>query len=125
MQNTIDYYHSVVAKMGARQAASFLRFFPAPGMQHCLLGPGPNMFGQFGVPMGDADHDVTAALERWVEQGVAPDKIIAAKWKTDFNPASGAARTRPLCAYPRVAQYKGTGSLDDAANFICTEKEGH
>jgi feruloyl esterase len=122
MQNTVDYYNRVVTKMGARQTASFLRFFQAPGVQHCLSGPGPNMFGQFGVPMGDADHDLTAALERWVEQGSAPEMIIAAKWKTAFNPASGVARTRPLCSYPRVAKYKGSGSVEEAANFTCAPK---
>ena len=50
-----------------------------PGMQHCGGGPGPNSFGQGGVPVGDAQHDINAALERWVEQGIAPESIIAAK----------------------------------------------
>jgi len=71
------------------------------------------------VPLTDAEHDVAAALERWVEQGTAPHEIIATKYKTSGNPASGVARTRPLCPYPQTAQYKGSGSTDDAANFVC------
>jgi hypothetical protein len=82
---------------------------PRPGSQHCAGGPGPNSFGG----------PITAALERWVEQGSAPDKIIATKIKVDGNPASGVARTRPLCPYPQVARYSGSGSIDDAANFAC------
>ena len=61
---------------------------------------------------------MTSALERWVEQNSAPDKIIATKFKTD-NPASGLERTRPLCPYPQVARYSGSGSIDEAANFAC------
>jgi hypothetical protein len=62
---------------------------------------------------------MTAALERWVENGVAPTAIIATKYKTDGDLASGVVRTRPLCPYPQVARYKGTGSTDEAANFAC------
>ena len=107
--NTVDYYESVAAKMGREDSESFTRLFMVPGMQHCGDGPGPNSFGL----------QMTSALERWVEQGVAPDKIIATKYKTDDNPSSGVVRTRPLCPYPQVARYKGSGSIDDAANFAC------
>jgi feruloyl esterase len=69
--------------------------------------------------MGDAEHDLGAAMDRWVEQGVAPKEIIAAKYQKDSDPASGVVRTRPLCVYPLVAHYKGSGSTDDAANFTC------
>jgi feruloyl esterase len=62
---------------------------------------------------------MSTALENWVEKGTAPDKIIATKYKTDNNPAAGVVRTRPLCPYPQVAQYKGSGSTDDASNFAC------
>ena len=63
------------------------------------------------------------ALERWVEHDTAPDQIIATKTETS-DPRSPVIRTRPLCAYPRVARYKGSGSTDEAANFTCvTEKE--
>ncbi|HYL78496.1 MAG TPA: tannase/feruloyl esterase family alpha/beta hydrolase [Bryobacteraceae bacterium] len=107
--NTLDYYEKVVANMGQMDAGRFSRLYMVPGMEHCGGGPGPN---SFGAPM-------TAALERWVEQGAAPDRIIATKYKSDFNSSSGIARTRPLCPYPQVARYRGSGSIDDAANFVC------
>jgi hypothetical protein len=101
--NTIDYYKSI------RQPESFVRLFMAPGMQHCGDGPGPSDFGQGAGASGDPLHDVNAALERWVEEGVAPAWIVAKKGE----------RTRPLCPYPQVATYKGTGDTDNAANFVC------
>jgi feruloyl esterase len=122
-QNTIDYYDSVAAKMGAQQAGTFVRLFMVPGMQHCGGGSGPNSFGQFTVPSGDADRDMDAALERWVEKGVAPERIVAAKRKSDLDPASAVVRTRPLCAYPLIARYQGSGSTDDAANFVCAKHD--
>ena len=106
---TIDYYNSVISKMGQKDSDSFTRLYMVPGMQHCGGGPGPNSFGG----------PITTALERWVEQRSAPDKIIATKFKTDGDPASGVARTRPLCPYPQVARYFGSGSIDEAANFSC------
>jgi len=119
--NAIDYYQSVVAKMGARDAGQFVRLFMVPGMQHCGGGPGPNSFGS-AVPQGDPQHDIAAALEHWVEDGVAPNQIVATRYKNDANPASGVERTRPLCPYPQIAHWKGTGSTDDAANFVCQAK---
>jgi feruloyl esterase len=94
-----------------------------PGMQHCGGGSGPNSFGQGSVQEGDADHDMGSAIERWVEKGVAPERFIASKRKSDFDPKSAVVRTRPLCAYPLVARYKGTGDTDDAANFTCAKPE--
>ena len=116
-QSTVNYYQSVVKKMG-KDTSSFARLFMAPGMQHCGGGSGPSVFGQLPGVEGDALHDVDAALERWVEQGIAPEQIIATKYKGP-NPSSGVARTRPLCPYPLVARWKGSGSTDDAANFTC------
>ena len=58
------------------------------------------------------------ALDRWVDQGIAPQQIVATKYVND-DAKQGVARTRPLCLYPQVARYKGTGSIDDAANFAC------
>jgi feruloyl esterase len=119
-QNTINYYQSVVARMGQRDAGQFVRLFLVPGMQHCGDGVGPNSFGQAGASFpADAEHDVSLALERWVEKGVAPDTIVAAKHGADPDPTKGILRTRPLCAYPQVAHWKGIGSTDDAANFVC------
>ena len=119
--NTIQYYESVMAKMGAEKTESFTRWFMVPGMQHCGGGPGPNIFGEGDGARSDAEHDIYAALERWVEQGIAPAKIIATKYKFDQNPKSGVVRTRPLCPYPQTAKYSGNGSIDDAANFVCAK----
>ncbi len=117
--NAIDYYESAVSKAGAKEAGQFLRLYMVPGMQHCGGGPGPNSFGQGTVAHADPLHDIDAALEHWVEDGVAPEHIIATKYKTGADPASGVLRTRPLCPYPQVARWKGSGGTDDAANFVC------
>jgi len=97
-----------------------VRLFMVPGMMHCFGGPGPNSFGQryaadAGAGAGDSGSKIGAALQRWVEEGVAPERIIATKRK----PNGDVLRTRPLCAFPKVAHYRGTGSTDEAANFEC------
>jgi feruloyl esterase len=117
--NAIDYYDSVRTRMGAEKADGFARLFMMPGVQHCDGGPGPDSFYGSRALAHDAEHDVEKAIERWVEKGVAPDRIVAARYKDDGNPASGVARTRPLCPYPQVARWTGSGSSDDAANFAC------
>ena len=76
--------------------------FLMPGVSHCTGGEGPDTFDGLG------------ALEAWVERGKAPERIEAAKL-VDGKPV----RTRPLCPYPQVARYKGTGSIDEAASFEC------
>jgi hypothetical protein len=119
-RSTIEYYDSVSAKMGAK-TGMFVRLFMVPGMEHCGGGLGPNSFGALSVGAGDAAHDMDAALERWVEKGTAPESIIAVKRKADMDPKSEIVRTRPLCAYPSIAHYNGTGSTDDAANFTCAK----
>ena len=112
--NSIHYYDTVVAKMGAQRASNFVRLYMVPGMQHCGGGAGPDDFGQGRTPEGDRFHSVDTALEAWVEQGAAPASLIAAKHR------QGAAdKTRPLCAWPATAKYKGAGSTDDAADFLC------
>lgn len=117
-ENTIDYYRQVEKKMGAAKAKQFVRFFLAPGVQHCGGGAGPSSFGQAGPRGGEPESDIDAALVRWVEKGVAPERIVAAKMRPG-QPNDPPARTRPLCAFPLVARYKGAGSTDDAANFDC------
>lgn len=119
--STINYYNSVAAKMGTKDTASFVRLFMVPGMQHCGGGPGPNSFGQAAISGGDPQHDIDAALEGWVEQGSAPEQIVATKFKNGVDPSSGVARTRPLCKYPLVAQWTGNGSSDEASNFVCVK----
>jgi feruloyl esterase len=70
----------------------------------------------------DPQHDLTLALERWVEQGVAPEMVIATK-RQGANSEAPALRARPLCPYPQVARYKGSGGTDDAANFNCVMEQ--
>ena len=99
---TVDYYNGVVRDMG-KSVDSSVRLFMVPGMGHCGGGDGPNTF------------DMIKALEMWREHGHAPASIEAAKV------ADGQViRTRPLCPYPQVAKYKGTGSIDRAESFACS-----
>lgn len=93
--NSIDYFTSVQKKMG--DTADFYRLFMIPGMEHCMGGPGAS------------DFDHMQVIVKWVEEGVAPERIVAKRGE----------RTHPLCAYPQVAKYTGSGSTDDAANYIC------
>ena len=116
----INYYRSVERKMGS--PTGFVRLYMVPGMQHCGGGSGANFFGQGGPSKTAPESNIQTALERWVENGVAPKEIVAIKFKEGMNPASGIAKTRPICPYPQVAQYKGSGSTDDAANFTCAAK---
>jgi hypothetical protein len=129
-----QYYDSVIAAQRAEKhlsgdrdalnaTADFFRYFMVPGMGHCLTGPGAWIFNGANNPGNpqDPEHDVVAAVDRWVEKGIAAGKIIATKF-TDDIPANGdVAFTRPLCPYPQVALYKGHGNTNDAANFYCTE----
>jgi len=103
---SVNYYKSVVAKMGGEdKTASFVRLFMIPGMMHCGGGPGPGAFDHIGV------------IEAWVERGAAPNQIIAR------HMTQGAVdMTRPLCPYPEVAQWKGSGNTNDAANFVCVSR---
>jgi hypothetical protein len=119
--HSVDYYDSVIKKMsGLNKTEDFYRLFMVPGMMHCGAGPGPNLFGNLldFAAANDADHNIFTALERWVEQGLAPDKIIAKKYADD-NPAKGLEMTRPLCPYPQVAKWSGRGTTSDAQNWSC------
>jgi Tannase and feruloyl esterase len=116
--NAVNYYQSVIAKLGQRDADSFVRLYMVPGMQHCDNGPGADSFGQVGkLSFDDPQRSVSAALVQWVEKGKAPSGIIAAKFAAE-DPQH-AKMTRPLCAYPQAAKYKGSGDTNDAANFVC------
>jgi feruloyl esterase len=124
--DSIGYYNRVRATMGSATERSFLRLFMVPGMHHCNRGPGPNSFGQWGPWRSasgpdDARHDIFLALEQWVEKGVAPETVIAAKYEGKA-PNRKIVMKRPLCAYPKVARYKGTGSTDLAGSFVCAAK---
>jgi len=84
-----------------------VRLFMVPGMLHCGSGPGPNTF------------DMLTALEQWVELGDAPDAIIATGTPTPNCPSGDTVRTMPLCKFPEVATYKGSGDICNAANWTC------
>jgi feruloyl esterase len=121
-EEVISLYDSVTEQMGPR-TPDFYRLFMVPGMTHCGKGPGANAFGQSfwgrALPVkNDADHHISRALEAWVERGIAPDKIIATKY-VDENPAKGTQITRPICPYPEIPQYTGTGSTAVSTSFVC------
>jgi Tannase and feruloyl esterase len=118
--NTVNYFDSVVAAMGQHQTESFVRLYMVPGMAHCGGGAGPDSFGMLPAANADPQHSMFSALERWVEHGVAPRTIIATKYVKDSNPSSGVVITRPLCPFPEIAKYKGSGDTHEAANFTCT-----
>jgi hypothetical protein len=115
---TINYYNSVAARMGQSTTDAFVRLYMAPGVQHCVGGPGPDSFGQGGSDSKDPRHNMELALEQWVQKGNAPSAIIATK-DAEGAQANTAKMTRPLCPYPQVAKYKGQGDPNDAANFVC------
>jgi feruloyl esterase len=126
-QSSINYFNALVAHHGddedGMQQANFAadadnalartqqyaRLYMVPGMFHCSGGPGPNVF------------DALTPLVTWVEGGVAPDTITATKFVADTPPA--VAMTRPLCVYPKVAKYNGSGNTNIAANFTCVTDE--
>jgi len=119
-RNAIDYYNSVEKALGVRDTNAFVRLYMVPGMQHCGGGPGPTSFGSYGLgALSDPQHNIYSALEQWVEKGAAPGPIIATKYNDPMDPKKGVKMTRPLCPYPKVAKYKGTGDTNDAANFVC------
>jgi len=114
-RSSIDYYERVIAaerpgvglghgedRVALRRTQDFIRLFMAPGVNHCTGGPGPNTY------------DMLKALEIWVENGAAPQRIIASHLTNGVID-----RTRPLCPYPQIAKYLGGGSTDEAANFRC------
>jgi feruloyl esterase len=102
-RHTVDYYNNIVSLAGSEEAAQeFVRLFMVPGMGHCAGGPGPTKF------------DALTPLQDWVEKGTAPTQIVGSHvtaGKVDLS--------RPLCVYPQVAQYKGTGKTEDAASYVC------
>lgn len=119
--NTIAYFESVQKHLGRAEADKFVRLFLFPGMYHCLGGDGPAQF------------DVLTPLMSWVEKGSAPTQILAARPLGMPGPGPGPRmadgqrpgppknipvdRTRPVYAYPQVATYRGSGSIDDASSF--------
>ena len=123
-----EYYNAVAAAMGGlERTRQFYRLFMVPGMRHCYFGPGATSFGAVGQqipPERDATHDIQKALERWVEHGVAPNRMIATKYTDDAPATRTILLTRPLCPYPQVARYRGSGDPNDASSFTCN-RGGH
>ncbi|WP_284617416.1 tannase/feruloyl esterase family alpha/beta hydrolase [Aquabacterium humicola] len=113
--NDTETWYRGLQSANSGNAADFARFYRVPGMGHCSGGPATDQF------------DMLASLVDWVENGRAPDQVTAsargagnAGGVNPEVPAGWAAdRTRPLCPYPQVARYKGTGSLESAASFEC------
>lgn len=99
---SVDYYEQVVATLGKARAEEGVRLYMVPGMGHCGGGQAPNEF------------DMIEVLEQWREQGKAPAAIVATQREN-----GRVVRTRPLCPYPQVAKYDGSGSVDEAENFSC------
>jgi Tannase and feruloyl esterase len=101
-ENSINYVSAVAKKLGGNQG-DWMRLFLMPGMGHCRGGVGPDQA------------DFLTAMESWREKGEAPASIVATRSATQGR----TQMTRPLCPYPQVAKYTGTGSTDDAKNFAC------
>lgn len=131
-RGVIDYYERVVAAQIAgndkggtalQRTRAFFRFFLVPGMSHLSGGAGTDALGSpYGPPAlhMEPGYDVVRTLEAWVEQGVAPDRVVAARYRAG-TPALGVERTRPACPYPQTARYGGSGSIDEAASFVCAD----
>lgn len=101
----LDYYAKVAAASGGlEQVRNWFRVFMVPGMHHCRGGDAPNTF------------DFMPAVVAWVEQGQAPVQVIATQLKDKT-----VLRTRPLASYPQVARYKGSGDVNQAANWVIRE----
>jgi feruloyl esterase len=106
-RNSIQYFENVQEAMGGEKATQdFMRLFLMPGTGHCGGGPGPNTL------------DALSSLEQWVEKEQAPSQIIAT-----HSTGGKVDRARPLCPYPQIAKYRGTGSIDDAASFVCASEQ--
>jgi feruloyl esterase len=107
-QNTLDYF-AAVEKAAGGSVADYFRLFMIPGMDHCGL---PR---QSGPGITDAGFDPLTALEKWVEDSVPPDRLVATKTDKDGK----VLWTRPLCPHPKQARYKGAGNPKDEASYAC------
>jgi Tannase and feruloyl esterase len=104
---TTDYYKKVVAAVGGpANSDQFVRYYVAPGVNHCAGGPGAD------------SADLLSALDAWVSKGRAPRTLRASR----LDATTGATLlSRPLCVYPEYPRYKGTGDVNAARSFSCTE----
>ena len=118
--DTVSFFETVAKK---DQAQASVRLFLLPGVEHCGSGggEGPDAIGSvhgLAAPTVDAEHDVLAALAHWVEDGVAPSKLIATKYEGD-DPTKAIVMQRPACPYPKKTHYAGSGNTNEAASFTC------
>jgi len=121
--NTVGYYQSVEKQMGAEKTASFVRLYMIPGMEHCYGGPGATAFGQFGIETGEGPkYGLFDSLENWVEKGAPDESVVATKYGPAKDGKPETVFTRPLCAWPTVARYQGSGDPNEAGNFKCVER---
>jgi feruloyl esterase len=121
---TVDFYKGLMSKFGGEdKTKTFARLFMVPDLGRCGIGGGLNgfdssAFGGVQPPALDPEHDIFTALSHWVEDGVAPDQVIATKF-VGGDASKGIEMQRPLCPYPQRAWYKGDGDTNSAANFAC------
>ena len=101
---------STCAGLDASPSAFTVRLYLLPGVQHCGGGPGLGLTGSVVDDRADPSRNVGTALARWVEQGVAPGVLTTTRQPN---------RTRPVCPYPQVARYQGTGNPDEAGSYRC------
>lgn len=123
---SIVYYENVEAFMSkypdprnnsSNSVGTFYRLFMIPGMGHCYGGAGPTSIAPtHNVDTTDPEHDLMLSLERWVEKGIAPEMVIGSG-KAPNEPTK--TMSRPICPYPEVTRYKGTGDTNDAGSFVC------
>ena len=118
-----QYYEQVAkANGGLEKTQDFYRLFMVPGMTHCSGGIGASNFGGVGQqipPVRDAAHDLQTAMENWVERGTPPTQFVGTKFTDNQATTRTVQSTRPVCLYPAVPRYKGTGDPNDAASFAC------
>ena len=110
--STVKYFDAVLGVMGSGNTDSFYRLYMVPGMGHC------------GGGLGCGNVDWQTYIENWVEKDQKPGTVIGSRpaaGSPDNAPDYMSARTRPLCPYPKAARYLGTGSIDEASNFVCVE----
>ncbi len=119
--NTVAYVASVEEQMGKEKTGAFLRLYMVPGVEHCSSGPGASAFGQLGIATAAGPkYGLFDSLVNWVEKGSPDENVIATKYAPGADGKMKPAFTRPLCVYPKVPRYTGSGDQNDAASFTCT-----
>ena len=131
--SSVYYYEQVQKTLASTNSSANIsdsyRMFMVPGMYHCSGSTGAPFYiagggqvvdgGNYSVPgFSDAQHDVVLAVMSWVENGTAPDYLVATKWHNN-SVDGGLQKQMPLCPYPQTAQYVGHGSIDEPGNWVC------